>query len=550
MNIHSFEEELDKKIVDRGRDYFWEGRALDVVHEGGGRYSCIVEGSEDYEVNVTLDEDGSILYSDCDCPYDYGPICKHEVAVFFELEETFGKPEVKRQTSTDKQVELRDVLMGLSKEQVVQILVNLSEEDPILKNRLLANYSRDGKANELEKSEEWIKAIIRKYTSRGSFIAYRDASDFVDELLEVLEKVESTEDPLVALDVAFLLLGEAVDAFQYVDDSDGSIGGLVSSTIEAIETVVEETDGSDVRLAEQMLDKLLEKLDSPELVEWMEYQIDLLHTGLQLLNSERNRKKFEDKIGELMASTSSKYSLEQLLHLKGEMIAMYGTASELENFVADNIAYSTFRNALIDRYLKEGNYRQVLELAFGGERQDAEYPGLVTGWKKKRYLAYKGLAMKEEQEELAKELLFDGHFEYYTELKELAGEDEKILYQLLKRELKGQDGWRARMVYIQMIEEENDLPAILEHVRENPMAIEKYASQLREAYEDEVVDLYREFIHTKAKVATNRKAYQGVCGKLKEFGNIAGQSRYEKLFQELKETYRNKPAFQDELGKI
>src|SRR5690606_5450446 len=111
---------------------------------------------------------------------------------------------------------------------------------------------------------------------------------------------------------------------------------------------------------------------------------------------------------------------------------------ELEGFISDNIAYSSFRDALIDRYLKEGNYRKVLELAFEGELQDAQYPGLVTDWKKKRYLAYKGFSMKEEQEELAKELLFDGHFEYYAELKGLAGEDEKELYQQLKRELKGQ----------------------------------------------------------------------------------------------------------------
>ncbi len=52
-------------------------------------------------------------------------------------------------------------------------------------------------------------------------------------------------------------------------------------------------------------------------------------------------------------------------------------------------------------------------MALEGEKQDKQYAGLVSNWKKIRYIAYKELLLKEEQEKLAKELLLAGDFEYY-----------------------------------------------------------------------------------------------------------------------------------------
>jgi uncharacterized Zn finger protein len=42
-------------------------------------YEAIVEGSETYAVRMTIKDD-IVTESVCDCPYDMGPVCKHEVA--------------------------------------------------------------------------------------------------------------------------------------------------------------------------------------------------------------------------------------------------------------------------------------------------------------------------------------------------------------------------------------------------------------------------------------------------------------------------------------
>ena len=47
-----------------------------------------VEGSEVYEVYVELDEEDTVLSSECDCPYDNGPVCKHLAAVLLKLSDS------------------------------------------------------------------------------------------------------------------------------------------------------------------------------------------------------------------------------------------------------------------------------------------------------------------------------------------------------------------------------------------------------------------------------------------------------------------------------
>ena len=139
-----------------------------------------------------------------------------------------------------------------------------------------------------------------------------------------------------------------------------------------------------------------------------------------------------------------------------------------------------------------------------------------------------------------------GHFEYYSVLKELAAEDFPTFYVELKQELKEQN----HSVYVQLIEAENDVEAILDYVRKNPSFIDQYLKYLLDSHEAEAIGLLEEHVKTMAEVAFNRKQYKEVCQVLKRFRNTAGQEAQLRLVEELKVKYKNRPAFLDELGKV
>lgn len=123
-----------------------------------------MQGSEDYEVIVKLDEKGEIIYSECDCPYDFGPICKHEVAAYFKLFEIIDN-DYSNLSSKEKASNpsgIKGILNNLSKEELVKIILDIAQENRILKNSLILRYSKGNSEQELEKCKRLIESIIIK----------------------------------------------------------------------------------------------------------------------------------------------------------------------------------------------------------------------------------------------------------------------------------------------------------------------------------------------------------------------------------------------------
>ncbi|WP_310199293.1 hypothetical protein [Neobacillus niacini] len=547
MNINNFEYGINKTIVDRGYSYYIEGNVVEAFEQGDNEYIFQIEGSDEYEVLVKIGDNGDILNSECDCPYDFGPVCKHEVAAYFQLYEMLNQ---KKKTS--KRTTIQEVLNNLSKEELINIITNIAKSDTTLENSLIVKYSTSDTQNELETCQELIDSIVRKYTGREGFIKYRDTGAFVRELDGVVEKARNTENVLLALDIALLLLEEAIGAFQYADDSSGDIGFLVTETLEVIEEIA--TSWNDIsNQRTEVFEKLLAQTDHEVFEGWLDYKIDLLRICLEFADDEMLREQLRNKVESMLDKKSSNrymhYSNESMLQLLFQLIEQYGSQDEAEQFIHEHIEFSSFREQLLNKYLQEKNFHKVIEVAEKGETQDHQYPGLLSNWKKYRYRAYQFLSLKEEQQVLAKELLFAGDFEYYHDLKELGNENQGEFYTNIKQELKTKKGWNTR-IFLRMIEEENDLEEILAFVRDNPRYIEDYAEKLVKLFKEDVIEIYKTFIHSAARTSSNRRDYQGVCQIIKRYKKIAGKPKQVEAINELMGLYKKRPAFIDELEKI
>jgi hypothetical protein len=279
----------------------------------------------------------------------------------------------------------------------------------------------------------------------------------------------------------------------------------------------------------------------------------MLELCAKVASTEVLRNKLKTKLNYLIDKNSNneymKYGNESMLHILFNMVNKYGTEEEAEQFIKDNLKFSSFRELFINKYLNEKNYEKVIELALEGEKQDTRFAGLILKWKQMRYKAYKELDLKDNQRNLAKELLFEGKFEYYKELKELA-EDKISFYDNLKKELKVKEDWHSKSMFLQIILGENDLNEIMGYVRENPSSIDSYADILMDKFKDEVIEIYKKYIKFEASRASNRSHYKSVCAIIRKYKKIAGKQSQIPLVNELIALYRKKPAFLDELSRI
>ena len=82
--LNSFEQLIDETILKRGLEYFEQGYVSEFTAIASDEFEAIVEGNEDYTVNLIIENDIVVSHS-CTCPYDFGPVCKHEVALLFYI---------------------------------------------------------------------------------------------------------------------------------------------------------------------------------------------------------------------------------------------------------------------------------------------------------------------------------------------------------------------------------------------------------------------------------------------------------------------------------
>ena len=83
MHLKSFEQHIERKILERGLSYYENGLIDEVEQVGDNEYSAAAYGSEEYSVFIKMDDVENIVEHSCDCPYNWGNICKHEVAMMY-----------------------------------------------------------------------------------------------------------------------------------------------------------------------------------------------------------------------------------------------------------------------------------------------------------------------------------------------------------------------------------------------------------------------------------------------------------------------------------
>ncbi len=145
MNLKNFEIEVERKIVERGLDYYKNGdvRKLEKVSEN--EFSAVVFGTEKYSVYVKLDGE-QIVEAECDCPYDYGDVCKHKVAVFYQIRKgDFG----------DLSEKLNSLLTNLHESALQRFVSGLLKTDTNFRREFLREFDENFEEDEDDFDEDY-----------------------------------------------------------------------------------------------------------------------------------------------------------------------------------------------------------------------------------------------------------------------------------------------------------------------------------------------------------------------------------------------------------
>lgn len=170
-------------IFGRGDDYYRQG-TVKKLKQRGNTFEATVYGSDRYSVSLKLE--GKAFNFECDCPYDYGGICKHCVALGLAVLDRFGTAELAAEEVADPRdvgpanIDLDTLWQQTTADQKTAFLRQLLDKQPDLRAQL-ARYA-NVKTNPVSSTNAGSVDAI----STDVFEALSDLQ-FTDETLEMDE---------------------------------------------------------------------------------------------------------------------------------------------------------------------------------------------------------------------------------------------------------------------------------------------------------------------------------------------------------------------------
>lgn len=573
MNLDGFESSVDKKILARGYDYYENNCVMSVEETVAGTFEAEVEGTAIYTVEVKLDHKRNIIDTWCDCPYDLGAYCKHQVAVFLVLRDmkknisdqiidispNSMKTESVLKTQAPKKGEASDIKKILSertKAELVDFLLDVASEYEEIQQRIELNFAVINEEDEILKSIAIIRTFIRNNSDQHGFVAYGDADEAVRGAELVLEKASfaiKQNKSMHALDLTLCVIHEMLDLLERGDDSDGAVEGAIEESLAFITEIIDEEKLNPLQ-KESLFNKLLKEASHRRYQDWNDWSLDLLDSCAVLADTLILRNKLENHLVSMISeegdSWDINYFAERVNLIRYGLVEQYDGPKKTREFIEQNLQYSNFRKMALESALKENNYDLVIKLALDGEEQDQNYRGLLNDWKKYRYQAYQLAGKLDEQRGLARDFILDGSLEYYMDLKSTYDSREwGSVYPQIISMLENQKQTH-QPVYSSILIEEGEKQKLLEYVKERPTSIEYYYKHLVPEFQEAVYSMFLHYINQTAARANKRKDYQTVCAIIRNLKKAGGKEQALEIKQKLINKYANKPAFKDELAKI
>jgi len=140
-----------------------------------------------YEVSIRI-QNGRVTYHDCDCPYNFGPICKHVVACLYEIRETglYGRNggwDAGRYSDSEEEEEEQNE--NNSEEETDDEGETSMEVDRIINERKLAKEAKERQLAQ-KKKEKPERMLSRK-----------EGEDFVENEFHCQVCLEVMDDPVL-----------------------------------------------------------------------------------------------------------------------------------------------------------------------------------------------------------------------------------------------------------------------------------------------------------------------------------------------------------------
>lgn len=566
QTIHNFEQHISRKILDRGASYFEENTVQNLAQEGKN-WAADVYGTDDYLVEITIENNGKIIDWSCDCPYDYGPICKHVAATLYAIADEWDdrnqspvSPFVEILAPTRKKP-LAQIIDQLDIAEMRKLLTYFAQRQEEIRAYLLSNYSNTLETVSKSQYVQLVRAMIDSFDGdRYGFLEYRQADRLGDKLSDLLDNAQEKQSwGLIYLCEA--IIEQLAETLNHADDSSGSLGGAMSSAFYTLNGLVEPDNNTPSDLVRHIFEYALMESQKEKYSGW-DWAGDLRSIAVDATRNQEEAQQviavLEKYIAKNKDSKYGQYSIEVAERLKYTLLMNFFSAAQAETFLQQNLEYTSFRVKALEQAMQEKRYDEVRQLIEEGIQLDTErrHPGTVDQWKKWLIQLAEATGDKKILIQTNEELFLDrGDMNYYHELKKIvpAAEFPKKIEQYIQYFRDQNSHWSDyfNQSVADILQEEKRWQDLLEEVKKgNSLRIvDHYYPIIGDKFKIDFLNIYVQSVQQSMANGTGRGLYQECCSYIDKIVQLGGQEEAKMIVNKWRQEYPRRRAMLEELAR-
>lgn len=556
--LSEFEQYVDETILKRGLAYFRGGAIVDFSEISNGEYEAIVSGTEDYTVQLEVEND-TIIEHNCDCPYDMGSVCKHVVAVIFYLQQdelelnqiTPNSPKKKKTKSVNQQV--KELIKDISYNELIEFVEENCKRDKKFRNYFLASFGHLNDDQSKELYQKQIHSILQTAAGRDGWIGWSDMKYVMNTIQPFLDNAElylQKKDFKNVFYISTAILEEITDAFQYGDDSNGDLGYFIDSAMELLSRLANED--IPIPLKQEIFEYCISAFKQKRFQGW-DWHLGMLYVASDFVVNESDA----DIILNYLDSLNGEYERESAQSYKLELLRKYKDPKDVEEFINKNISNYKIRKQEIEKAFENQNFERAITLAKDGIACDEESkPGLAKDWydwllkiallqndtlniiKYARYRLIENFGSSLDYYQILKNTIEPEKWHSFLEeiIKEVTPKNRWTYIELIRNIYIKEEWWDRLFLMLKQ-------NLSLENIQEN----EQY---LAKNYSTELIELYRERLLSYVEKNVGRNHYQKACRYLRRMKKLGGNDKVNESVELFKRLYPQRKALMDELSRV
>ncbi len=557
--LDQFEQVIDEKILVRGLSYYKKGNVHDLEETSPGCYETIVEGTENYNVQLTVNN-GAVTEYSCDCPYDFGPVCKHVAAALFKLQEdTLGLAATNKSKGTSKPrgknmaTQIKEMLSKATKEELEQFLNEEAKNNAELRTYIVSAFDHYNDHITSDNYLTIINNLVKKATGRYGFIEWSAANKLgrdVDELIENAHKHVKSQNYAKALPIIFAVIEGMSEPLNNSDDSSGSIGGCIAGAFNLLEQVAKECTQHKIRRT--IFEACIEYFKQ-DLYKGFDWYRDLMSIAASLVDNDDD---FNTVAAFLDKEYDYEFTTQEFQTVKYNLLKRYKGDTEAAKYLEANLSNSDLREKAIELSINNKDFDRAEQLANDGIEQDKEdKPGLVSTWNEWLLKSAQAQHDRGKIVKCARQRLLDNfqpQQDYYKILKDNVDPQQwPSFFDALINEPNKSKHFSATTIADLYIKEEM-WDRLFALVKENQYFsfIEHYEKYLDDKYSNQIAVMYADLILASMERNMGRNHYQESCRYLRRMIKLGARAKADEVIETLRSLYPKRRALMEELEKV